>query len=355
MNRTIILAIVVCVAVAIVATIIYQWMPTTSTQPTTPTAPTKPTIKLRVGYQPSWHHAAWFVMAEKGWINKVLGVEVQEHSFGSGPSEMEAFAAGSLDIAYVGATPPLSIIAKGAKAKIVAVANREGSSIVVRPDLEYVGPSSLSGKRISSYPPGSIQYTVLSYWLARNGVGGVEVIAQASPSDQLDALKTGSIDAVFTPDPHPYRAVIEGYGRIVVNSSAMWPNHPCCVVLMSQDLINEHRDLAAKIVALHVIASEYIRDASNKEEVKQILIKRLGITEGMANTFPGSTNFQTDPRDQDWLAGLDYMCQVLYELGQTKSPAGQPVRLTPGDFVDLTLYAEALNLVPTLKAELGLG
>ncbi|MHC1628309.1 MAG: ABC transporter substrate-binding protein [Candidatus Nezhaarchaeales archaeon] len=315
-----------------------------------------PTLTLRIGYQPSWHHVAEFIMVEKGWVQKVLGVQVKEHEFPTGPDEMEAFAAGELDIGYVGATPPLPIIAMGAKAKIVAVANTEGSSLVVRTNFDYTGPHSLIGAMIGCYPPGSIQDTILKRWLIDNGIdpySALTIVAQG-PEEQMESLRSKSVDAVLTPDPMPYIAVLGGYGKIAINSSQMWPHHPCCVVLMSEDFIKEHRDLAVKFIALHIIASEYATDPKNREEVKQILINRLGITEDVANMFPGSTKFETDPRNSAWLEGLDYMCQVHYQLGITKNPEGQVIRLNVTDVVDPSLYEEALNLVPQIKAELGL-
>jgi len=343
------LLLVACAALAVVVAF-STLQPTTQTQP-----PTQRLAKLRVSFQPSMHHVAYFVMSEKGWL-RVLGVEVEEREFPTGPPQMEAFAAGALDVAYVGAAPPLSIIAKGARAKIVAVANTEGSSIVVRPGLEYTGPQSLVGKKVGCYPPGSIQDTLLRKWLRENGIDpdkDLQIVVQG-PREQMESLRAGAIDAAFLPDPHPQIAALRGLGRVAINSGQMWPNHPCCVVLVSEDLIAKHRDVVVKFIALHVIASEYVTKPENREDVLRILMKRLGIEKGEAETFPGTTRFTTDPRDPAWLEGLDYMCRVHYELGLTKDPEGRVVRLRASQIVDVTLYEEALKLVPQIKAQLGL-
>lgn len=340
------LVVVVCVAAATAVFLALQ--PTQTPEQTLPST-------LRIGVQPSWHHVALFVMWEKGWIQKVLGVEPDVRLFATGPEEMEAFAAGALDVAYVGATPPLSIIAKGARAKIVTVANTEGSSIVVRPDLAYEGPQSLIGKAIGCYPPGSIQHTLLTKWLMDNGVDpGQVVMKYQGPADQLESLRVEAIHAAFVPDPHPYVAVLGGYGKIAVNSSEMWPHHPCCVVLMSEDFIAKNRDAAVKFIALHVIASEYASKPENREEVMSVLMRRLGIDREVAETFPGTTRLETDPRSREWLSGLDYMCRVHYDLGLTKDPEGRVVMLRASDVVDASLYEEALKLIPQIKAQLGL-
>ncbi|MCS7139787.1 MAG: ABC transporter substrate-binding protein [Candidatus Nezhaarchaeota archaeon] len=315
--------------------------------------------QVRISYQPSWHHVAFFIMAEKGWLQKVLGdrINVTLREFPSGPPQMEAMVAGELDVVYVGAAPPLSVIAKGFKAKMVAVANTEGSSLVVRPDFRYEGPASLIGRSVSVYPPGSIQDTLLKYWLLKNNISidKVRIINQRGPAEQLESLRAGALDAILTPDPAPYIAVLEGYGKIAITSRHMWPQHPCCVVLMTEEFIRKHRDLAVKLIALHIIASEYAMDPKNRDEVKQILIKWLGIRREVAEMFPGSTNLMSDPRNLNWLEGLDYMCEVHYQLGLTKTAEGRPVRLKAGDIVDSSLYEEALKIVPQIKAILGLG
>ena len=337
------------VIAAVAGVFLYAWPP--------PSKPEKVELSvLRIGYQPSWHHAAEFVMVEKGWIQEITGLKIEEKEFPTGPPEMEAFIAGELDIAYVGAAPPIPALAKGMKAKIVASANTEGSALVVRPDFEYTGPSSLKGAKIGSYPPGSIQDTVLRYWLKMQGLKpgvDVEIIAMG-PRPQLESLRARAIDGIFTPDPMPYIAVIEGYGKIAVDSSDMWPHHPCCVLLISEDLIENHRELAKKILALHIITQKYIEKPENKPEVVEIVAKRLGLSMEVAEKFPGATKFETDPNNPEWLNGIDMMCRVHHDLGYTKTAEGELVLLKSTDIVNAKLYDEALKLVPELKKKLGL-
>jgi NitT/TauT family transport system substrate-binding protein len=318
--------------------------------------PSEPKLnEIKVSYQPSWHHTALFVIIEKGWDEKVLVAKISATPFPSGPPQMEAFAAKEHQIAYVGAAPPLSLLSKGFDAKIVAVANTEGSSIVAAPGVNYTGPKSFEGKKIMTYPPGSIQHTVLMKWLKDNGVDVSKVeVKSGGPEEIREALKARDIDFGFFPDPSPYVAEIEGYGKIVVNSSQLVPSHPCCVVLMRGDFMRENRELAVKFLALHIIASEYAKDPKNKGEIKAILIKWLNINESVADMFPGTTNLQTDPRNEDWIKGLDMLCDAQFQLKITKDTSGNPVRVNPSEVVDSSLYEEALKLVPKIKSELGL-
>src|SRR5512137_811451 len=157
---------------------------------------------LRIGYQPSTHQIAEMVASEKGWWKedlKPFGItEIKEFEFPTGVPEMQAMVAGELDAAYVGTAPPISAISAGLPAKIVAAVNINGSNLVLRPDLVYSGPASLAGLSIGTFPPGSIQDTVMKRWLMENGVDVSKVDIKAmDPGPAISALSAGKIDGVF--------------------------------------------------------------------------------------------------------------------------------------------------------------
>ncbi len=83
---------------------------------------------------------------------------------------MQAMMAGDLDVAYVGAAPVLTALSQGLDAKIVEPVQINGSSLVLRPEYKYESPKDLKGLNIATYPPGSIQDTLLREWLKENGL-----------------------------------------------------------------------------------------------------------------------------------------------------------------------------------------
>ena len=132
--------------------------------------------------------------------------------FPSGPPEMHAMLAGDLDVAYVGVAPPIAAMYEGLDAKIVAGAQTQGSALVISPELadEYdsVGPLALKGKAIATFPPGSIQHTVLSKWLLDNGIDPEEDVDMKAmdPSHADTAIGAKTVDAVL------YRNVTDLFG-----------------------------------------------------------------------------------------------------------------------------------------------
>ncbi len=296
--------------------------------------------EIRIGYQPSTHQVAHMIAMEKGWWQdnlKEYGIErVREFEFPSGPPEMQAMLAGQIDIAYVGATPPITAIDQGLDAKIVAAAQGQGSALVIQPDADYTGPSYLVGKSVGTFPPGSIQDMVLKKWLKDNGVDITKVDIKAmGPGDATTALTARQLDAVFLPDPAPAILEVNGNGKIVALSGEMWPNHVCCVVLVRGDLIRDHPELVKEIIRIHIKATEFINE--NPEETAEIASRKLGIDKDTVIYSMENSDilYYHDPNIA--LPVMEGYANEHYSLGYIRRP------LTGEDLVDVTLYNEIMS------------
>jgi NitT/TauT family transport system substrate-binding protein len=281
---------------------------------------------IHIGYQPSTHQLAAMVAYDKGWWEEDLrefGVdEVVMKEFPSGPPEMHAMIAGDLDVAYVGAAPPIAAMYEGLDAKIVAGVQTQGSALVVRPELvdayEAEGPNSLKGKKIATFPPGSIQHTLLSKWLIDNGINpdeDVEIIAMG-PSDAATAIGTKTVDAVLLPSPTPTIIEVEGNGVIVEWSGSMWPNHACCCVVASEEMMTNHTELLKQIIKTHIRATEY--EIAHPEEAAEIYAKVQGADTATIkrSIFVSDMHWIHDPHVLIE-SGLEY-AQVIYELNRER-------------------------------------
>lgn len=301
---------------------------------------TKKMTELRIGYQPSTHQIAEMVAMEKGWWQndlKKYGIEkVTDYEFPSGPPEMQAMLGGQIDIAYVGATPPIPAIDQGLDAKIVAAAQTQGSDIVVLPESNYTGPSFLIGKKIGTFPPGSIQDMVLKKWLVDNGIDVSKVDIKAmGPGDATTALAAKQIDAVFLPHPAPAVLEIEGNGKSVVKSGEMWSGHACCVLLVSGKLMRENPELVKEIINIHINATEYITD--NPEEAAEIASRKLGLSKEVIIYSMENSDTTYIHNPNDIVSFMEAYAKEHYDLGYTKK------LLTAKDLIDTKLYDEVVS------------
>ena len=236
--------------------------------------------ELNIGYQPSTHQIAHMTAMEKGWWAEDLapfGIEtINEFEFPTGAPEMQAMLAGDLDIAYVGAAPVISALSSGLDAKIVAGVQTQGSNLVVRPEISYTGPQDLKGLKIATFPAGTIQDTLLRNWLEENDIDpevDLDILAMG-PGDAITAISAGQVDAVFLPHPAPTIIESEGNGVSVLASGEMSPDHACCVLVVSGELIRENPDMVEQIVSTHIKATEYNKD--NIDEASEIFAAKTG-------------------------------------------------------------------------------
>jgi len=290
---------------------------------------------LRIGYQPSTHQVAEMVAMEMGWWEEDLlpfGIEkIEEYQFPSGPPEMQSMLAGDLDVAYVGSAPPISAIAQGLDAKIVAAAQINGSNLVLRPEISYDGPKSLVGKKIGTFPPGSIQSTVIRKWLMDNDVNPDDVeILPMGPGDAVTAITAGKVAGVFLPTPSPSKIELEGNGVSVIASGEMWPSHSCCCLVASGELMREHPELLDEILRIHIRATEYANDYP--DEAAKIFSNRTGedlsVVEHSLANWDG--RLITDPHVQ--IPSTLAFAAVNYDLGfATKN-------LTEDELFDTSFY-----------------
>jgi NitT/TauT family transport system substrate-binding protein len=304
------------------------------TQPGTNT--TVPIKELRIGYQPSTHQMAEVTAMAKGWWQQDLApygvVNVSDKVFPSGPPEMQAMLAGELDVAYVGAAPVLSALTTGLDAKIVAGVNTQGSDLVVRNDLDYTGPQSLKGTTIGTFPPGSIQDTVLRDWLKKNNLTPDKdvFIKGMTPGDAVTAILAGKVDGIFLPTPSPSTVVNQGKGKIVVHSGEMYPHHTCCVLVVSGKLIREHPEIVRQIIRTNDKAVAW--NQQNLDEAAEIYSTKTGasLADVKASLKEWDGSWASDP-NVIVEPVLDY-AKIQYELGFIKKP------LTKEEIFDLTFY-----------------
>ena len=303
----------------------------------TPPSGEETLTELRIGYQPSTHQMVHMTAFEKGWWQEDLapyGVQtVTDREFPTGAPEMSAMVAGEIDIAYVGAAPFVAAVANSdLDAKIIAGTQTQGSDLVLRPEVPYSSPEDLRGLTIATFPPGTIQDTLLRDWLKQNGLQpDVDVTIQGmGPGDAITAISAGRVDGVFLPHPSPTIIADAGNGRTVVQSGAMFPNHACCVLVASGDLIRNHPDVVDQIVRTHIKATEYNKE--HPDEAAEIFAAKIGqdvdVIKQSLSEWDGT--WISDPHViEDSVVSYS---QVQYELGYIEKP------LTAEDLFDTSFY-----------------
>jgi len=235
---------------------------------------------VKIGYlQSDIHQLACLVALEKG-IYRKHGVEVEVAGvFKAGPEEMSAFAAGALDMGYVGEAPATTAVANGAaKVTVLAQVNTEGSAIVVGKDAPTKDIRGLANKRVAIPGYSTVQDFLLNKALAASDMDPKTVnIIVLKPPEMIGALQTGQIDAFIAWEPHPAKAQTMGVGRVLLTSHDIWKDHPCCVLVSSDRFLSERPQDAAAVVRAHVEATDLIK--TDTDGAVRIAVKYTGMDE----------------------------------------------------------------------------
>ncbi len=274
---------------------------------------------VTIGYLPSDHDAALFVADAQGKFAE-NGINTKMVQFNNGGDLMTAMASGEVDVGYVGITPVLSSIEKGVPVKVISAAQTEGSGIVVAKNSDISSVSDLAGKKVATPGEASIQHMLLTYYLDQNGMSmdDVKVSAMKVPS-MNDALKTNKIDAMITFEP--YVTIAEENGaKVLVDSAEILPNHPCCVVVASDDFIKNHENETKTILEIHENATAYINN--NTDEAAGLLpdniVSDVEVEKKALSGFPLISGLDDDFK-QDVLDFMD----LEVDLGVLKKPISQ--------------------------------
>jgi NitT/TauT family transport system substrate-binding protein len=299
----------------------------------------KSTDVITIGYQPSTHQMAYTTAKALGWwesnLTNIPGVAgVSDRSFPSGPSEATALSSNQIQVAYIGAAPLIPAVAQNnSQLKIIAAVQINGSGLVVPIDAVYNGPQDLVGKKIATFHPGSIQDTLIKQWLIDNGIDlkDVEIVGMDS-GDAQTALMAGRVDAVFLPHPAPSTIVQGGFGRVVMDSGEMDPDHACCVLAVSQSFIDSNPEIVRELVRIHIEATRYTNE--NPEEAAKYYSQITGTSEDLILK-------SISEWDGQWIYDPYLIKEFVVSYAQTQYDQGLvPRLLTADDLFDTSFYDE---------------
>ena len=273
---------------------------------------------LRVGHFPNITHAQGLVASQlsregKGWFEPRLGgnVKIEWFVYNAGPSAMEALAAGSIDLTYVGPNPALNLYARsqGEEVRIIAGSANGGAALVVQPDGRLSKPEDFRGRLIGTPQLGNTQDVACRAWLKKQGYritqlgGDVKVLPTANP-DQLALFTAGKLDGVWTVEPWVSRLELEAKGKVFLEQK----DSITTVLVASAKLLAEQRELVKKFAAAHAELTEWINQ--NPDEAKRLanaalkeITKREMPAELIAKAWPRLT-FTAEIKREDLAAAV---------------------------------------------------
>jgi NitT/TauT family transport system substrate-binding protein len=121
-------------------------------------------------------------------------------------------------------------------------------------------------------------------------------VVKLSPPDMVEQLKLKQIDGFVAWEPFVTKG--REFGRILLTSSDIWSNHPCCIVAHSENF-NDSNALKA-IVWAHIRATQFIRDERNREKVIEYASEFTGLEREVVEKALENIEFTTYPDEKEF-------------------------------------------------------
>ena len=210
------------------------------------------------------------------------GVEASEPTLFRGWADLaEAFLSGSVNVAHF--LMPMTLWMRygstEANIKVVAWDHTDGSALTVQPWVEEW--SDLGGEDVAVPFWYSIHNIILQIGLREHGLtprtdASQEDLADdevnlvvTPPPDMPAALDNESIAGYIVAEPFNAIGELEADARILRFTGDVWKQHACCVVVMREELLDEHPEWSTDVLRGIVDAQAWLR--GNRVEAAELL------------------------------------------------------------------------------------
>ncbi|XVH31273.1 ABC transporter substrate-binding protein [Haloferacaceae archaeon DSL9] len=301
--------------------------------------------ELTVAYMPIYPDMQYFIMQEEGYFGEI-DADVSGQEFTDGPSIVQAYGSGDLDVAMFGVVPSMIVIDRELPAKVTAANIREPMMIMARDSFTSMwdeqGADAFAdweaerGEpfRFGTFPQGSVPDMLLRYWLSEIGVdpeSDVEITELGGANAVWQAMNADEIDGTSIMEPVPTRAEQEGSDIVpLVTASEIMPGQPAAVTLMSDEV--RESDLASQFLEQHVRATEFIDERPDAAAEHASEVIGLPLEQTQAALESPLANFVTDPREIE--EGTRIFAERAYASGRIDT------ELSTDDIFDYSVYDE---------------
>lgn len=234
-----------------------------------------------IGYFPNIDHVPAMIAKDKGYFEEALGedVKITYKTFPDGAAFMTALKTGDITAGLVGPGPVMNNYANGADVKILAGASSGGTVVVASAKSGIQSIDDLSGSTFITPGVGCTHDVQMETFLQDFGVtsariGGTLKHVTGNPAQYGAMFESGKVDLAAVPEPWASQLVNDG-AKIIVDTDEIsyGTTLPNTVLVTSGKLVDENKELIAKIVKAHEKSVHFINE--NPEEARDIAIRSI--------------------------------------------------------------------------------
>lgn len=253
------------------------------------------------------------------------------------PTMVESIRSGRLEATFMIVPLAMKLREQGVPVRIVYLGHRDGSTVMVRPELGAKDLTDLRGKRFAIPSKYSNQYLVIRRLMDKQGVAPDEIdFIELPPPDMPGALAAKAIDAYFVGEPFAASAELSGAGEILYHAKDIWPNFISCALVVHESLIDERPDIVMDLVKGIAESGQWAEN--NREEAAKIAAPYFRQNEEVVR------HVLTRPPDRVsfvMLTPTDEELQRIHDVALDTGILDEPVSMQ--DLVDRRFIPEVIN------------
>ncbi|MCP4537020.1 MAG: ABC transporter substrate-binding protein [Chloroflexi bacterium] len=184
----------------------------------------------------------------------------------------KALETGEVDVAFVLAPIAMDLFSFGVPIKLVLFAHKNGSIFVRKRDSSNTKETTQFFRNKTFYIPHELSiHHMLSHKFLRGlglrpgfeGRGDFDVFFEVVPPVKMPEFMAANSDAIgfSVAEPLGTQTIAAGNADLLFLSGEIWENHPCCVVAVRDELVEQDADVVQEFVNLLVEAGQFINNS----------------------------------------------------------------------------------------------
>ncbi|MCL1884841.1 MAG: ABC transporter substrate-binding protein [Defluviitaleaceae bacterium] len=295
---------------------------------------------LRVGYLPIVDHLILGMAKEKQLEKTDLQLEKK-----FGWNEIgDSLKAGEIDVAFMLAPYAMDLFYSEKNVKLLLLSHRDGSVIVANKAANINSIADFKGKTILIPYQASMHNILLHKKLKEEGLSlgiGKDVTTEVTAPGQIPMMieydPDGFIAGYIVAEPFGTQVVNNGLGTVMNLSKEIMPNHPCCAVVVRDDVIKNNPESVQELISALVEAGKAVY--TNIESTVKTAMDFLGQTEPVVRAILEDPNRRVSmdklmPKADEFTFIQDYLLDTV----TTPALSG---KINVNDFLDLSFAKNA--------------
>ncbi len=286
-------------------------------QPPTIQRPIRRLTDLPIGYQ---KYGTSNILKMRGALEQRLaahGYRVTWTEFLSGPQLMDALDTMRVEFVATGEAPP--VFAQAAGVPLVYVGHEppapSGEALLVRRDSPFQGTGDLRGRTVALHKGSNVHYFLLRA-LQAQGLSFDDIQpVHMRPTDALEALVDGRIDAWAIWDPLLSSAQIRSDTRVLIDGHGLVPNHQ--FYLTNQSFADRNPEAVAILLEELGKAGEYA--ALHAAEAARSMTRAFGIEASALELAFSRLTYGAKPLDDRTVRQQQGVADSFHALGMLRS------------------------------------